>query len=149
MPDKTVSTTFVKAPRETVMSVIADIPAYPQWADGVKAAEVAEAGQDGLPLRVRLVVDAGFLKDRVDLLYAWQSDTRVSWELTGPSSLLSSLTGGYVLAPHQGGTEVTYELTMSLRVPIIGILRRRAEKMITDGALNGLKSQAEKLGGAT
>ena len=46
------------------------------------------------------------------------------------------------------GTNVTYELTIGLRLPMLGMLKRRAEKTIIDTALKGLKSRAESGGGA-
>ena len=41
---------------------------------------------------------------------------------------------------------MTYDLAVGIRVPMIGILKRRAEKMIIDTALKGLKSRAESIG---
>ena len=61
---------------------------------------------------------------------------------------MSELTGRYLLADNDVGTEVTYELTVSLRIPMIGMLKRRAEKMIIDQALKGLKKHTETLGEA-
>jgi hypothetical protein len=46
-----------------------------------------------------------------------------------------------------GGTEVTYDLAVGIKVPMIGMLKRRAEKTIIDTALKGLKSRAESIGG--
>jgi uncharacterized protein YndB with AHSA1/START domain len=147
MADKASSTTVVDAPRSTVMDVITDFPAYPEWAGSVKSCEVTEAGPDGRARKVRYVLDAGFLRDNFVLLYDW-ADLRVSWRLAEPSAVLSSLEGSYVLADRDTGTEVTYELTVNVRIPMLGILKRRAEKMIIDQALKGLKKRAESIGGA-
>jgi hypothetical protein len=38
---------------------------------------------------------------------------------------------------------VTYELAVAVRVPMPGMLKRRAEKIIIDTALKGLKTRAE------
>jgi hypothetical protein len=57
------------------------------------------------------------------------------------------MTGGYELAAHGDDTEVTYDLAVGIRVPMIGMLKRRAEKTIIDTALKGLKSRAETIGG--
>ena len=40
------------------MAVIADFAAYPEWADGVRAAEIVEQVDDGRASRVRSTVDA-------------------------------------------------------------------------------------------
>ena len=47
------------------------------------------------------------------------------------------------------GTEVTYDLAVGIKVPMIGMLKRRAEKTIIDTALKGLKSRAEGMGGTS
>ena len=39
--------------------------------------------------------------------------------------------------------QMAYELAVDVRVPMPGILKRRAEKMIIDTALKGLKTRAE------
>jgi hypothetical protein len=38
---------------------------------------------------------------------------------------------------------VTYELTVDLIVPMIGMIKRKAEKVIVDTALKGLKKRVE------
>ncbi len=44
-----------------------------------------------------------------------------------------------------GSTEVTYRLALDLAIPLIGMIKRKGEKMIIDAALKGLKQQAESL----
>jgi len=146
MADKTSSRTTINALRSTVMSVIADFPAYPEWAGAVRSAEVIEAGPDGRAQRVRFVLDAGLIKDTYVLVYEWDADVQVSWQLAEQTSVLSALTGRYLLADREGSTEVTYDLTVGVRVPMIGMLKRRAEKMIIDTALRGLRKRAENTG---
>jgi hypothetical protein len=55
------------------------------------------------------------------------------------------MAGGYSLADGSRGTEVTYDLSVDLRVPLPGMLKRKAEKVIIDTALKGLKARAEAL----
>ncbi|MFC7587576.1 hypothetical protein ACFQYP_30740 [Nonomuraea antimicrobica] len=38
---------------------------------------------------------------------------------------------------------MTYELAVDLSVPMIGLIRRKAEKVIVDTALKGLKKRVE------
>jgi hypothetical protein len=125
------------------MSVIADFAAYPAWATGVRSAEIVESGADGRPAAVRFELDAGVIKDRYTLSYRWGGDAAVHWDLSQPGSMISEMSGGYLLADDGGGTKVTYELAVGLRVPMIGILKRRAEKTIVDTALKGLRSRSE------
>jgi carbon monoxide dehydrogenase subunit G len=143
MADRTTSSITVAAPRGAVMGVIADFGAYPQWATGIRSAEVIEPGADGRARRVRFSIDAGLIKDSYMLAYEWDADAAVRWELAEGGAMISEMTGGYLLAEDGSGTKVTYDLAVALKVPMIGMLKRRAEKTIIDTALRGLRSRAE------
>jgi Polyketide cyclase / dehydrase and lipid transport len=147
MADKTTSTILIAVPMKNVMSVIAEFAAYPEWATGVRSAEVLESGADGRARRVRFTLDAGMIKDSYVLGYDWDGDAQVQWELAERGSMISEMSGSYLLAGRGDSTEVTYELAVGIRVPMIGMFKRRAEKIIIDTALKGLKSRAEALGG--
>ena len=149
MADKTTSTILIAVPKKNVMSVIAEFAAYPEWATGVRSAEVLESGADGRGRRVRFTLDAGMIKDSYVLGYDWDGDARVRWELAERGSMISQMSGRYLLTDRGDSTEVTYELAVGIRVPMIGMLKRRAEKIIIDTALAGLRSRAEALGGAS
>jgi Polyketide cyclase / dehydrase and lipid transport len=147
MADKTTSTIQIAVPKKNVMSVIAEFAAYPEWATGVRSAEVLESGADGRGRRVRFTLDAGMIKDSYVLGYDWDGDARVRWELAERGSMIWQMSGSYLLTDRGDSTEVTYELAVGIRVPMIGMLKRRAEKIIIDTALAGLRSRAEALGG--
>ena len=51
-----------------------------------------------------------------------------------------------LLAEVAGGTRVTYQLAVDVAVPLLGTLKRKAEKVIIDAALSGLKQRVETLG---
>jgi Polyketide cyclase / dehydrase and lipid transport len=142
MAGQTTSTVMIAVPRKIVISVIADFAAYPDWA-GVHAARVLETGADGRGRRVRFELDAGILKDSFVLAYQWDGDSGVRWEIAEQGSVISQMSGAYILADRADGTEVTFELTVGVRIPVIGVLRRRLEKAVIDTALKGLKSRAE------
>jgi len=142
MAARTTSRIVIAAPRPAVMAVIADFAAYPQWASGVRAAEVVEQ-EDGRASRVRFTLDAGPVKDTYVLGYDWDGDAAVRWHLAEAGSVVSAMDGGYLLADTGGGTETTYELSVDIRIPMPGLLKRRAEKTIIDTALKGLKNQVE------
>ncbi len=125
------------------MAVIADFAAYPQWASAVRATEVLSEQAAGRASQVRFTLDAGVLKDTYVLGYDWDGDAGVHWHLAEPGSVISAMDGGYLLADRSGGTEATYELTVDLRIPMPGLLKRRAEKTIIDTALKGLKNRVE------
>ena len=131
------------APRGSVMGVIADFSAYPDWATGVRSADVLEEGADSRPSRVRFALDAGLIKDSYVLAYEWDGDSAVRWTLAEPGTMVTEMSGAYLLADDGSGTKVSYELAVGMRVPMLGMLKRRAEKTIIETALKGLKSRAE------
>ncbi|MFC4007703.1 SRPBCC family protein [Nonomuraea purpurea] len=143
MADRTTSTISVGAPRSDVMAVIADFPAYPEWAGSIKSAEVLATGEDDRPHRVRFVLDAGMISDTYTLGYAWQGEQAVSWQVVEPGKMVSDLRGSYLLSDTGRGTDVTYELVVDLSVPMIGMVKRKAERVIVDTALKGLKKRVE------
>jgi hypothetical protein len=143
MADRTTSSITVGADRAAVMAVIADFAAYPEWAGQVKEAEVLSTGADGRPETVRFVLDAGVISDAYTLGYTWQDDESVRWQVVEPGKMLAELAGSYQLADTGTGTEVTYELSADLKVPMIGMIKRKAEKVIVDTALKGLKKRVE------
>jgi len=148
MAASTSSRITIDAPRADVMAVIADFAAYPQWASAVRAAETLGQDADGRASQVRFTLDAGVVKDTYVLGYDWDGDAGVRWHLAEAGSVISGMSGGYALADRAGATEATYDLAVDLRVPMPGLLKRRAEKTIIDTALKGLKNRAERLSSA-
>jgi hypothetical protein len=125
------------------MSVIADFPAYPEWANAVKSAEVVADGPDGRASQVAFTLDAGMFKDAYTLAYDWAQDgLSVSWDLV-KGQIQKAQQGSYALAPAGTATTVTYTLSVELNIPMIGMLRRKAEKIIIDTALKELKRRVE------
>jgi ribosome-associated toxin RatA of RatAB toxin-antitoxin module len=149
MADKTSSTMVIEAPASIIMAVIADFGAYPQWASGVRAADILGTGSDGRAERVRFTIDAGVIKDTYVLSYVWDGDASVGWELSERGSAISEMSGAYRLDQADRATKVTYELTVGLAIPMIGMLKRRAEKTIIDTALKGLRSRVQRAVGET
>jgi ribosome-associated toxin RatA of RatAB toxin-antitoxin module len=143
MADATTSSIDIAAPPEQVMAVIADFAAYPEWADQVKTVEIVEPGDGDRPRQVRFTMDAGPIKDTYTLDYIWAPDGRsVSWTLV-KGQMQRAQDGSYVLFDDGGTTTVTYSLSVDLSIPMIGMLRRKAEKVIIDTALKGLKRRVE------
>jgi uncharacterized membrane protein len=141
MADQTSSSIVVDAPPAEVMAVIADFPAYPTWVQGMKSVEVVQE-RDGVAEQVAFELEATPIKDSYTLAYDWQGDRSVSWHLV-QGKMLKAMEGSYTLAPKGSGTEVTYRLAVDISIPMIGMLKRRAEKVIIDTALKGLKKRVE------
>ena len=145
MAEATSSSITIAAPPERVMAVIADFAAYPEWADQINTVEVLTPGADGRAERVRFTMDAGAIKDSYTLDYTWAPDGRsVSWTLV-KGQIQKAQDGSYALAGGGDSTTVTYSLAVDLNIPMIGMLRRKAEKVIIDTALKGLKRRVEAL----
>ncbi|HLS76814.1 MAG TPA: SRPBCC family protein [Nocardia sp.] len=144
MADRTQRSILIEAPAARVMAVIADLESYPEWVSAAKSVEVLDRGADGRARTARFVLDAGVVKDTYVLSYAWRpDDLAVSWRLI-EGELQKAQDGSYVLREKSGGvTEVVYELTVDLNIPMIGMFKRKAEKVITDTALKELKKRVE------
>ncbi len=143
MADRTTSSITVAAPKTDVMAVIADFASYPEWTSAVRSAEVIGQGSDGRASLVRFGLDAGVIKDSYVLSYDWDDDAGVRWDLAEPGSVITGLSGRYLLADAGEDTKVTYDLAVDVRIPMLGMLKRRAEKTIIDTALKGLRDRAE------
>jgi ribosome-associated toxin RatA of RatAB toxin-antitoxin module len=144
MAEHTSSSITIEAAPADVMGVISDFARYPEWTGEVKQAEVLATDAKGRAEQVRLVLDAGAIKDDHTLAYTWNGDNEVSWTLV-KSQMLRAIDGSYSLAAVGGGdrTEVTYQLTVDVKIPMLGMIKRKAEKVIIDRALAGLKKRVE------
>ena len=145
MADQTASSIVIDAPKAVIMEVIADFSAYPEWAHGVKIADIRGSDSQGRATEVYFELDANPIKGSYTLKYDWIDDESVSWTLS-EASMLRGLDGAYELVEaSDGSTEVTYRLAVDLAMPMIGMLKRKAEKVIIDSALKGLKKRVESV----
>ena len=146
MAEQTSSSITIDAPPADVMAVIADFESYPEWAQGVQKADVVAEGPEGWAERVFFVLDVPPIKDEYTLAYDWDDDREVTWTLV-EGKMLRALDGAYVLRDlGNGSTEVTYRLALDVSIPLIGMLKRKGEKILIDAALKGLKKRVESLG---
>ncbi|MEJ7770815.1 MAG: SRPBCC family protein [Geodermatophilaceae bacterium] len=132
----------VAAPAADIMAVIGDFAAYPEWTGAVRSAEVLEEDEQGWAKRVRFTLDAGVVKDNYVLAYEWAGDTAVHWRLV-EGQMQKSQVGSYELRESGATTHVTYSLTVDLAIPMLGMFKRKAEKVIMDTALKELKKRVE------
>ena len=144
MTDQTESSIIIEASPEEVMGVVADLEKYPEWAGSIKKVEVLERDSKGRPLQVTLNIDAGAMRDTVTLNYDWsESPKTVSWNLE-EAKMLTEMDGAYTVVEHEDGCEVAYRLTVDLAVPVLGMMKRKAEKDVVDAALKQLKKRVEE-----
>lgn len=149
MSASTQSITIPAGPAE-IMAVICDFAAYPQWAQAIKNVDIAASDDHGRASRVRYAMDAGLIKDDYELAYTYSNDgLSLSWELVN-GKIQKAQVGSYVLAPTLAAdgsisTTVTYTLTVELSIPLVGVLRRKAERTIMDTALTELRTRVVAL----
>ena len=146
MPDESTQSIMIDADPAPIMAVIADFPNYPLWTGSVKKAGVARArrptaGPGASPSPSTPASCA----------------TSTSWPTSGPATtrrvgprrgpddarparLVRAACSTDRAAPH-----VTYSLSVDLVIPMLGLLKRKAERVVMDTALKELKKRVEAL----
>ena len=146
MADESTQSIAIDASPAEVMAVIADFENYPVWAGSVKSTEVTVPGADGRARRVAFTLEAGPVRDQYELEYTWTDDRLVEWTLVS-GQMMKAQHGRYELAPTAAGTDVTYHLSVDLAIPMLGMLKRKAQRVVMDTALNALKRRVEAIAG--
>jgi uncharacterized membrane protein len=144
MSDFSSSTITVDAPLEAVTQALFDLENYPEWSTSIKAVDVIARDDQGRITKVKMVIDAGMMKDRVILDYDWSgAPGKLSFSLDD-ADLLTGMDGAYTIKSiDEDSTAITYELTVSLSMPIPAMMRQKAEKTTIDQALSQLKASLE------
>lgn len=143
MGQRVAAETVIDAAPDQIYAVIADLEAYPDWADDVVRTEVVERGEDGLPHLVAFEVDARIAMVHYVLQYQHDPPHRVRWRLV-EGEMLSQLDGSYRLAPAPDGTTtVRYALEADLAMPLPSFIQRRAARVILETGLAGLRDRVE------
>ena len=133
---------IIHAEPDEVMAVIADLEAYPEWATGIGEVDIMEVDADSRPHKVRMTLNSPPIRDSYVLVYEW-SDDHVTWSMAEEGSMLKKLDGVYEVESVSEGSKVTYRLEVDVKIPLLGKLKRKAEKVIIDAALKGLKQRIE------
>ncbi len=144
MSDLSSSTITIDAPVADVQAALFALDQYPTWSSAIKASEVVASDDQGRATKVKMTIDAGMMKDRVILDYDWsQAPAQLSFSLDD-ADLLTGMDGSYsIKAIDEDTTQVTYELGVSLSMPIPAMMRQKAEKTTIDQALSQLKAALE------
>jgi len=145
MADTSTQSIVIARPLAAIAEVICDFPRYPEWVSAVRSAEVTEEYEDGYASQVRFVLDAGIMQDEYTLSYEYADDiSRIEWALVAPSRMQKAQSGSYDIEENGDGTStVTYTLSVELAIAMMGMFKRKAEKMIMDTALKELKRRVE------
>jgi uncharacterized protein YndB with AHSA1/START domain len=136
--------TTIDAPPERCFEVAVRFEDYPQWAHDIKEATVLERDADGRGTRVAYRAAAMGRSARYTLDYDYANAPRqLSWQLV-EGDLVRRLDGTYVFEAAGRGTEVIYHLSVELKVPLPGFVKRRVEGRILTTALDQLKKRVEE-----
>ena len=138
------STISIDAPIKAVQEALFALDKYPDWSTQIKSAEAIARDDQGRITKVKMSIDAGMMKDRTTLDYDWSDAPRnLSFSLDD-ADLLTGMNGIYsIKSIDEDSTEVTYELEVSLSMPIPAMMRQKAEKATIDAALSQLKTHLE------
>ncbi|MGD9997547.1 MAG: SRPBCC family protein [Ilumatobacteraceae bacterium] len=143
MAEQASQTTTIAASPERVWEIAADVERYPDWVTDVKDVVVRARDELGRPLEVEFRASALGRSTHYTLGYDYASAPEVmAWKLIR-GDIMRTLDGAYHFsATTDGGTEVRYDLTIDLVVPLPGFVKRRAEVRILN-TVRELKARAE------
>jgi uncharacterized membrane protein len=138
------STVSIDAPIAAVQEVLFALDKYPEWSTQIKSAEAIARDDQGRITKVKMSIDAGMMKDRPTLDYDWSgAPNKLSFSLD-EADLLTGMDGIYTFKSiDEDTTEVTYELGVSLSMPVPAMMRQKAEKATIYAALLQLKTHLE------
>jgi uncharacterized membrane protein len=143
MSDISKSTVVIQATISQVSEVLLDLEKYPEWSDSISKVKVTERDELGRATGVTMSISAGAVKDEVSLTYNWDgAPQRVEFELED-ANMLTKMDGSYSIKDLGDETEVTYELSVGVSMPIPQMMITKQEKLTIDQTLSQLKEHCE------
>jgi uncharacterized membrane protein len=142
-------TVEIEAPRERCYEIAADIEGAPEWQGTLEEVNVIKRDREGRPQVVETVSDASVKKVRSRLRFSYDPPGGISWEQEDGD--VKALTGAWEFEEAgEDRTRATYGLRsdpgrilgMLLRGPVEG----KVKELLTKGAAEGLRRQAESAG---
>ena len=145
MVDHATDSILIAASPASCWGVVLDFDSYPQWARDIKQVTVVERDDEGRATSVAFRAAAMGRSARYTLAYDYdRAPGALSWELV-ESDIMRSLRGEYRFTSVGSGTQVSYELSVELVLPLPGFVKRRAEHKIIGFALDSLRRRVEAL----
>ena len=142
MSEKSSSTIVIDAPLADVQAALFDIATYPEWLTSIKKADVLESDDQGRVVKAKLSIDAGMMKDRVTLDYDWSAAPASLSFTMDEADLLTQMDGTYFIkALDEDSTQVTYELTVAVSLPVPAMMITKAQQQTIDAALKELAAR--------
>jgi uncharacterized protein YndB with AHSA1/START domain len=143
MADSASLSITIDASPESCWAVATDFERYPEWARDVKEAIIRSRDDQGRPSQVEFRASALGRSTHYTLAYDYsQAPRALSWSIVR-GDIMRAIDGTYTFTPtDDGGTEVRYDLSIELVVPLPGFVKRRAEVRILN-TVRELKVRAE------
>ena len=142
MSEKSSSTIVIDAPLADVQAALFDIATYPEWLTSIKKADVLESDDQGRAIKAKLAIDAGMMKDRVTLDYDWSAAPASLSFSMDEADLLTQMDGTYFIkALDEDSTQVTYELTVAVSLPVPSMMITKSQQQTIDAALKELAAR--------
>ena len=142
MADTASLTITIQAPHETCWDIATDFERYPEWAKDVKSAIVLARDEQGRASRVEFRASALGRSTHYTLQYDYSdAPARLAWSLVD-GDIMRAIDGAYSFVAVEDGTQVFYEVSIELVIPLPGFVKRRAEARILD-TVKELKARAE------
>ena len=144
MSEYSKSTISIDAPIAAVQEALFALDKYPDWSTQIKSAEALTHDDEGRITKVKMSIDAGMMKDRPTLDYDWSAAPGTLSFSLDEADLLTGMDGVYsIKSLDEDTTEVTYQLQVSVSMPVPAMMRQKAEKATIDAALTQLKTHLE------
>src|ERR1039458_9763222 len=135
---------IVDSSPERCFAVVADIEHYPERVGDLNSVHVLERDDEGRPVVVTFRAAAFGRSTTYTLVYDYSKAPEQFGWVQRSGDLTNRLDGFYRFAATSGGgTEITYQLVVELRVPLPGFIKRRAEGNILHAAIRDLKARVE------
>jgi ribosome-associated toxin RatA of RatAB toxin-antitoxin module len=129
----------IEATPEEILDVLYDVEKLPEWSPTHKKVVVLERDDEGRPSKSQESVKiVGIGEDQV-LAYTVYDDG-VGWELVSAKNQKAQ-NGRYTLTPDGDSTQVHFELTVDLTIPVPGFLVKQGAKGLMDTATKGLRKR--------
>jgi uncharacterized membrane protein len=142
MAETASQTITIEAPVERVWDIASDVERYPEWARDVKDVVVRSRDKEGRPQEVEFRASALGRSTHYTLRYDYADAPSVlAWSMVR-GDIQRAIDGSYHFDHADGSTQVRYDLSIELVVPLPGFVKRRAEVRILN-TVRELKTRAE------
>jgi len=143
MSEQASQTFTIAAPPERVWAIVTEFERYPEWAKDVKDVVVRRRDEQGGAVEVEFRASALGRSTHYTLSYDYsQAPNSLGWHLVR-GDIMRTIDGASPFASTaDGGTEVRYDLSIDLVIPLPGFVKRRAEVRILNTGRE-LKLRAE------